>query len=114
MSGQTQPRRWAAIPHQELSGWVGSDDTHWMSCGGPGLHIGTGPKPNTCSICRDGCDWTDCSEPPTEMLTGRAVIERPATLLEPATEESEPVVLRLCAEHTERVRAEPVVLEPLS
>ena len=109
-----QPRRWAAVPVQELSGWVGSEDTHWVSAAtgeGP-PHMGLGAKPETCSICRDGCDWADCGEPPTEMLAGQVVTERPASLFEPAAQESEPVTLLMCAEHAERARTEPVAVEP--
>ena len=113
----TEPRRWAAVPVIELSSWLGSEDTHWMTSDlGGGLHIGTGPKPETCSICRDGCDWSDdsgdCGAPPDVMLTGHIVTSTAATLFEPASEESEPVTLPLCAKHAERVQTEPVAVEP--
>ena len=106
----TEPRRWTTVPVIELSGWLGSEDTHSMVTpdGAPGIHAGTGPKPETCSICRDGCGWAECGEPPTEMLSSRVVTERPATLFEPAGEDPEPVTLLMCAEHAERVRTEPV------
>ena len=107
-----QPRRWAAVPVQELSGWVGSEDTHWMEdpLGAVGVHIGTGPKPRTCTICRDGCDWDDCIEVPTEMVGGQVVTDIPATLFDAARRELEPCRLLLCAGHAERVRSEPVEL----
>ena len=78
---------------------------------GPGLHIGCGPHPKTCQICREGCDWEDCLEPPTEVVTGHVVIAQPATLLDPATEDTESVRLMLCDAHAERARTEPVMLE---
>ena len=95
----------------ELSSWVRGDDSHWMATDDePGLHLGIGPQPDTCTICRDGCDWYDCGEPPTETLTGDVVIERPATLFDDASEVLEPWMLYLCATHAERVKTEPTHL----
>lgn len=101
-------RQWRAVPIVELSAWAPGTDTHWMA-GRGGIHVGTGPQPETCAYCADGCDWHDCTDPPTDAVTGH--VETAPTLFDAAPVTA--VTLMMCAEHAARARAEAVAVEPI-